>query len=78
MQNEPLWTVSGITAAAAAILTTLAAFGLPLSDTQTEAIMGLIAVAAPLIVAAVARAKVSSPATVERIRTKSEAGYEPK
>lgn len=68
MKTEPLVTIASITAAATAVIAALVAFGVNLDDAQTEAIMGLVAVAAPLIVAAVARRHVSSPATVDRIR----------
>lgn len=59
MQNEPLFTVATITAGAAAVLALLVAFGLDLTEGQSTAIMGVVGVAAPLIVAVVARAKVS-------------------
>lgn len=61
--SEPLLSVGTVTAFAAAALGLLAAFGLPLSNAQTGAILGLIAVAAPLIVAVWGRKKVFSPAT---------------
>ena len=59
MQREPLLTVAGLTAAATAILSALVAFGLDLSTDQTAALMGLVAVAAPLIVAAATRSRVT-------------------
>ena len=59
MNREPLVTVAGITAAVTALLTLLAAFGLPLSDTQQTAVLGVVAVAAPLVVALFTRPKVS-------------------
>ncbi|RGC68412.1 hypothetical protein C5N14_13580 [Micromonospora sp. MW-13] len=62
--TEPLFTVGGITAAVTAVLALLLAFGLPLSDAQQTAILGLVAVLAPLVVAAIARGRVYSPATV--------------
>ena len=65
--TEPLFTVGSITAAVTAVLALLVAFGLDLSGDQKQAILGVVAVAAPIIVAAVARRKVYSPATVARL-----------
>ncbi|MEU4640816.1 hypothetical protein [Micromonospora sp. NPDC023814] len=65
--SEPLFTVGTITAAATAVITVLIAFGLPISDDQQTAILGVVAVAAPLVVAALARGRVYSPATVSRL-----------
>jgi len=62
--REPLVSVGLITAAAAALLGTLVAFGLNLSQVQTGAVLTLVTVAAPLMVAAVGRRKVFAPATV--------------
>ena len=62
--REPLVSVGLITAAAAALLATLVAFGLNLSQVQTGAVLTLVTIAAPLIVAAVGRRKVFAPATV--------------
>jgi hypothetical protein len=62
--KEPLVNVGSITAAVAALLAVLVAFGLDLSDVQTGAVLTLVTVAAPLVVAAVGRRKVFSPATV--------------
>lgn len=55
MKREPVLTVGGIGAAAAAILALLVAFGVPLTDDQQTAILGVVAVAAPVIVAVIAR-----------------------
>lgn len=65
--SEPLWSVGGITAAVTAVLALVTAFGLPLTDAQQAAILGVAAVAAPLVVALVGRGKVFSPATVARL-----------
>lgn len=59
MQKEPLLTVATITAIAAALLKLAVAFGLTLTDGQTEAINTVMLLAAPFVVALVARAKVS-------------------
>jgi hypothetical protein len=65
--SEPLWSVGSITAAVTAIIALLAAFGLDISDDQQSAILGVVAVAAPLVVAALSRGRVYSPATVARL-----------
>lgn len=65
--TEPLWTVGSITAGVTAILALLVAFGLELSTEQKTAILGVVAVAAPLIVTMVGRGKVYAPATVARL-----------
>ncbi|MDI5942547.1 hypothetical protein ABUL04_27450 [Micromonospora harpali] len=62
--SEPLLTVGGVTAAGAAVLSLLVAFGLPVSADQQTALLGLVAVLAPLVVAVLARGRVYSPATV--------------
>lgn len=59
MNNEPLWTVAGITAAVSALIALLTAFGLDLTEGQTNAILGAVAVLAPTVVALVARSKVT-------------------
>jgi hypothetical protein len=61
--KEPLLSVGTITAFAAAALGVGAAFGLPLTDAQTGALLGLVPFAAALIVAIWGRKKVFSPAT---------------
>ncbi|NBE82779.1 hypothetical protein [Micromonospora rubida] len=65
--TEPLFTVGAITAAGTAVISLLVAFGLPLSANQQTAILGMVAVLAPLVVAAIARGRVYSPATVARL-----------
>lgn len=65
--SEPLWSVGGITAAVTALLGVVTAFGLPLTEAQQAAVLGLAAVLAPLTVALVGRARVYAPATVERL-----------
>lgn len=67
MKREPLWTVAGIVAAVAAIITLATSFGLSITAEQHEAILGVVAVAAPLIVAWVGRGRVYSPDTVDRL-----------
>lgn len=55
MKNEPAITVASITAGVTAFLGLLAAFGLPLTDEQTSAILGVVAVVGPLVVGFIAR-----------------------
>lgn len=65
--TEPLWSVGGVTAAVTALLAAGTAFGAPLTAGQQTAILGLVAVLAPLVVALVGRGRVYAPATVERL-----------
>ncbi|MCX4474802.1 hypothetical protein OOK41_31575 [Micromonospora sp. NBC_01655] len=65
--TEPLVTVGVLTAAVTAVLALLVAFGLPISDAQQTAILGVVAVLAPLVVSLVGRGRVWSPATVARV-----------
>lgn len=48
--TEPVLTTAGITAAVAAVIALLVAFGVELSEVQTTAILGVVAVIAPLVV----------------------------
>ena len=50
MKNEPVLTVAGVTAAVSAVIALLVAFGVDLTEAQTNAILGVVAVAAPLVV----------------------------
>lgn len=59
MTREPLVTVGTITGAVTAIIALLVAFGLDLSAEQQTAILGVVAVAAPFVVAAATRSKVT-------------------
>ena len=56
-------TVASITAFAVAVLALITAFGVPLSGGQREAILGVLAVVAPLVTI-LARRWTYSPATV--------------
>jgi hypothetical protein len=64
---EPLLTVGGIVTAATALVACAVAFGLNLIPDQRAAILGLIAAAAPAIVAVVGRSRVWSPSSVRRL-----------
>lgn len=57
--SEPVITVATITAAVSAIIALLVAFGLDLSDDQRNAILGVVAVVAPIIAGALARGYVT-------------------
>ena len=64
MKYEPLISVSSIVAAATAIIALLVAFGVPLTEDQKVAILGLVGVVAPVIVALVALGRVTPNAAV--------------
>lgn len=61
--REPLLTVGTATTAVAAGLALLVSFGLPISDDQQAAVLGLIAAAAPLVAAFAARGRVTPVAS---------------
>ena len=64
MKYEPLISVSSIVAAATAVVALLVAFGVPLTEDQKVAILGLVGVIAPVIVALVTRGRVTPNAAV--------------
>lgn len=64
MKHEPLISISSIVAAATAVIALLVAFGVPLTEDQKVAILGLVGVLAPVIVALVTRGKVTPNAAV--------------
>lgn len=66
MKTEPVITTSLITAAATAIIALLVAFGLPLTGAQQQAILAVVAVAAPLLVIAARGWTVPASDVVER------------
>jgi hypothetical protein len=59
MTREPLVTVASITALIGALIGLVVAFGVDLTGDQQTAILGLTTVAAPLLVAALVRSKVT-------------------
>lgn len=59
MNTEPVVTVASITAAVAAALTLVVSFGLPLTQEQQTAILGVAAVVAPLVAAYFQRKRVT-------------------
>jgi hypothetical protein len=62
--KEPLVSVGAIVTVVTAAIGALVAFGLKLSDDQQSALLGLVAVLAPIVVALWGRARVFAPATV--------------
>jgi len=64
MKYEPLISISSIVAGATAIVALLVAFGVPLTEDQKVAILGLVGVLAPVIVALVTRGRVTPNAAV--------------
>lgn len=63
---EPVLTTAGITAAVAAVIALIVAFGVELSEAQTTAILGVVAVIAPLVVTIARRYVTPNDAVVER------------
>ena len=59
MKNEPAITIGTITAAVAAVLALLIAFGVDLTDEQTAAILGLVAAVGPIVAAILTRRRVT-------------------
>lgn len=59
MQHEPVITVGTITALVAALIVVATAFGLPLSDAQTQSLLSLTAILGPLVAALWTRGKVT-------------------
>lgn len=65
--KEPLITVGVITAIASALVATLVAFGLKLTGDQQAALLTLVGVVSPLVVALWGRTRVYAPATVRAL-----------
>ena len=71
MNSEPVLTVAGVTSAVTALLALLTSFGVfDLTADQKFAVMGVVAVLAPLVVI-LARRWTYSPETVAQIRAES-------
>lgn len=69
MYAEPARLVGAITAAVTAIIALLVAYGLDISESQQAGILGVVAVAAPLIAALVIRGNVYAPDTAAEMET---------
>lgn len=67
MKTEPAQIIGWITAAAAAAIALLVAFGVELTEDQRTAILSAVAVIAPILAGLAIRFRVYSPATVEKI-----------
>lgn len=78
--SEPIYSTGVVVAGATALLAVAAAFGLKLDDDMQAAVLGGIAVLAPLILALIARARAWSPQTVRKLvqqeRTKAVEAYQ--
>ncbi len=61
--SEPVLSAASLVTVATAILALLAAFAVPVSDDQQAAILGAIAVVAPIILGLIARNRAWSPFT---------------
>lgn len=72
MNGEPLINVASVTAIGTALLGLVVAFAVPLSDGQQAAVLGVVGALAPLVVAAVARPKVTPVRRGQRRRTAAE------
>lgn len=55
MDREPIVTVATITGIVSAVIALLVAFGVSFNEQQTTAIMGIVGVLAPFVVAFIAR-----------------------
>lgn len=64
--TEPVISTATVTSAVTAVIALLVAFGLPLTDAQQVAILGVTAVVAPLVVIYARRWTVPSAQVVER------------
>ncbi len=67
MNREPAAIIGTITAAVTAILALLVAFGLDIEPEQQAAILGVIAVIAPVVATLITRSAVFAPATVQEL-----------
>lgn len=64
MKTEPLVTLASITAGATALLGLLVAFGVPLTEGQQVAVLAVVAVVAPFVVAVAGRGQVTPNGSV--------------
>ena len=66
MKTEPAGMVATITGAVTAVIALLVAYGFDISNEQQVAILGVVAVIAPVIAGIVTRTKVYSPASAQK------------
>ena len=59
MKKEPAITVGTISAAVAAVLALLVSFGIPVTEDQQTAILGVVAALGPIVTGLIVRKKVS-------------------
>lgn len=59
MRNEPVLTAAAIGSALVGILAVLVSFGVPISEDQRVALVGLVGVVAPIVIALFQRKKVT-------------------
>lgn len=68
LSHEPVLTAAGIGALVSAVLVLMVRFGLPLSTDQQEAIITVVTLVAPLLIAAwIARSKVVPVSKIEAV-----------
>lgn len=64
--TEPVLTAATVVTVVTALLAAAVAFGLPVTDDQQAALLGAVAVVAPVILAIIARNRAWAPATVRQ------------
>ena len=64
MRKEPAITVGTVSAAVAAVLTLLVAFGIDVTEEQQTAILGVVAALGPIVTGLLIRRKVTPAGTV--------------
>lgn len=72
MNTEPAITIGTVTAAVSAALALLVTFGVPLTEGQTAAILGVIAAVGPIVAAVWTRRRVTPTSQVQVHRTQPE------
>lgn len=65
--TEPLISVATVTAVVTVLIGVSVSFGMHITEDQKTAILGVVAVLAPLLVGVIGRTKVYSPATVRKL-----------
>lgn len=71
MQSEPIITAAGVAALVGAGIALLTSFGVPLTVEQEKAILSIVVIVAPLVIAFVARRYAFAPANVIAYQTGS-------